>query len=71
MWDMQAFGELVRTHRKKSGLSQIELANLAGVGKTTIFDIEKARHSFHMRTIVNVCKALNLKMEMLSPLQND
>ena len=34
-------GALVKDHRKKAGLTQLELANLAGVGKTTVFDIEK------------------------------
>ena len=34
-------GALVKDHRKNAGLTQLELANLAGVGKTTVFDIEK------------------------------
>ncbi|MDI6033918.1 helix-turn-helix domain-containing protein [Flavobacterium sp. LB2P84] len=34
-------GLFIKEHRKQAGLTQLELANLAGVGKTTVFDIEK------------------------------
>jgi len=34
-------GEIVLFHRKQSGLSRDQLAVLAGVGKTVIYDIEK------------------------------
>jgi len=39
-------GALVKEHRKKAGLTQLELANLAAVGKTTVFDIEKIKKLF-------------------------
>ncbi|KAA3610525.1 MAG: XRE family transcriptional regulator [Calditrichaeota bacterium] len=64
---MNSFGETVRFHRKKCGLSQLQLANLAGIGKTTVFDIEKNRHTFQTDTIQKVCDALNLKMNVQSP----
>ena len=32
-------GLFIKEHRKKAGLTQLQLANLAGVGKTTVFDI--------------------------------
>ena len=38
-------GSMVKNHRKKAGLTQLELANLAGVGKTTVFDIEKNKET--------------------------
>ncbi|OGC19071.1 hypothetical protein A3J90_07980 [candidate division WOR-1 bacterium RIFOXYC2_FULL_37_10] len=34
-------GDIVRYHREKAGLTQLGLAELAGVGKTVIFDIAK------------------------------
>ena len=36
-------GLFIKEHRKQGGLTQLELANLAGVGKTTVFDIEKIK----------------------------
>lgn len=35
--------EMIRFHRKKSGLSQAELGFIAGLGKTVIFDVEKGK----------------------------
>ena len=32
--------QIIKFHRKKSGLSQAKLAVLSGVGKTVIFDIK-------------------------------
>lgn len=40
------FDDLAKTvifHRKKSGLNRVELALLAGVGKTVVFDIEHGK----------------------------
>ncbi|MHB9013292.1 MAG: helix-turn-helix domain-containing protein, partial [Ignavibacteriaceae bacterium] len=37
--------KIVRFHRMKSGLNQKQLADHAGVGKTTVFDIEKGKES--------------------------
>jgi DNA-binding XRE family transcriptional regulator len=35
--------EIVLFHRKKSGLTRNQLADLAGVGKTVIYDIENGK----------------------------
>jgi HTH-type transcriptional regulator / antitoxin HipB len=61
---------IVRFHRKKSGLSQVELAKTAGVGKTAIFDIEKGRKSARLSTLQKVFVALNIKVSLSSPLMD-
>jgi len=38
-------GLFIKEHRRQAGLTQLELANLAGVGKTTVFDIEKNKET--------------------------
>jgi HTH-type transcriptional regulator / antitoxin HipB len=61
-------GLLVKTHRRASGLSQLSLANLSGVGKTSVFDIEKGKPSVQLDTLLKVLQALNIKLELKSPL---
>jgi HTH-type transcriptional regulator / antitoxin HipB len=61
-------GALVKDHRKKAGLTQLELANLAGVGKTTVFDIEKNKETVRWNSLMAVLKVLNIKVEFKSPL---
>ena len=61
-------GAFIREHRKKAGLTQIELANLAGVGKTTVFDIEKNKETVRWNNLLAVLGVLNIKIEFNSPL---
>ncbi|HAU0573632.1 TPA: helix-turn-helix transcriptional regulator, partial [Legionella pneumophila] len=53
--------------RKKSGLSQQELAHLAGVGKTVIYDIEKGKESVRLNTLLKVLDVLNIQMKFETP----
>ena len=39
----EQIGKAVRYHRRCGGLSQRDLADLAGVGKTSVLDIEKGK----------------------------
>jgi y4mF family transcriptional regulator len=61
-------GEFVKEHRKQAGLTQLELANLAGVGKTTVFDIEKNKESVRWNNLSAVLKVLNIEVVFKSPL---
>ena len=61
-------GSVVRLHRKKAGLSQKQLADLAGVGKTVVFDLEKGKETVQMDTVIKILHVLNIQMEFASPL---
>lgn len=61
-------GSLIKEHRKKAGLTQLELANLAGIGKTTVFDIEKNKETVRWNNLLAVLGVLNIKIEFKSPL---
>ena len=58
---------IVRRHRRLSGLSQSQLARLAGVGKTVIFDIEHGKESVQFDTLKKVLAALNIQFILQSP----
>ena len=60
--------DIVRQHRRLSGLSQSELAKLAGVGKTVIFDIEHGKESVQFDTLKKVLRALNIRVILKSPI---
>ncbi|MBR9855953.1 MAG: helix-turn-helix transcriptional regulator [Algicola sp.] len=65
---MVDLGLLVKSHRKKAGLTQFELANLADIGKTTVFDIEKNKETVRWSNILAVLRVLNIEVEFKSPL---
>jgi len=58
----------IRFHRRRSGLSQRALADLAGIGKTSVFDIEKGKPTVRLATIMAVLRVLNIKLALSSPL---
>jgi len=59
---------IVKLHRKQSGLTQKALAELAGVGKTVIYDIEKGKETVQWDTVNKVLAVLNVKIKFESPL---
>lgn len=70
-FNTMALAQLVNGCRKQSGLTQIELAQLAGVGKTTIYDIEKGKVSIRFDTLCKVLEVLNIHIEFKTPLPFD
>lgn len=58
---------IIRRHRRLSGLTQAELARLAGVGKTVMYDIEHGKETVQFDTIKRVLAALNIKLVLQSP----
>jgi y4mF family transcriptional regulator len=64
----QEIAQLIVHHRKVAGLSQLQLAELAGVGKTVIFDIEHGKPSVRLDTLLKVLHALNIQIHFRSPL---
>lgn len=66
--DPKNISKMIRFHRKKSGMSQEELALLAGLGKTVIFDLEKGKMTVRLETLLKVLHALNIRIDFQSPL---
>lgn len=62
-------GEVIRFHRRQAELSQLELAKIAGVGKTVVFDLEKGKTSVRLSTLLKVLRALNIRLDWTSPLK--
>ena len=60
--------KIIHSHRKASGLSQLGLARMAGVGKTVVFDIEKGKATVRLDTLLRVLDVLNIQIEFLTPL---
>ena len=66
--NFQEIADIVLFHRKKAELSRNELADLAGVGKTVVFDIEHGKATVQYQSLAKVLQTLNVKMTLQSPL---
>jgi DNA-binding XRE family transcriptional regulator len=65
---MNSLPELVKIHRRKAALTQAQLAKLAGVGKTAVWDIENGKESVQWDTLQKIFRVLNITVEWRSPL---
>ena len=74
VWDdsrmeYEVLGQLIKL-RKERGLSQAELAKMAGSNQQIISRVEKHEHSPTLKTICNFVKALNAEIRIV-PLTED
>ena len=71
MEQTQDLAQIIRLHRRAAKLSRVQLAELAGVGKTVIYDIEKGKESVQLDTLQKILKVLNIRIILKSPLMDN
>lgn len=59
------FGNLIRTSRKKAGLTQIALAAASGVGERFVREVEKGKPSCQLNKALLLAQMLGIKFEAL------
>jgi y4mF family transcriptional regulator len=59
--------KLIREHRKARYLTQADLAREAGVGKTVIFDIEHAKPTVQLDTVLKILSVLGISLSLRPP----
>lgn len=60
--------KLIAYHRTRSGLTQQELATLAGVGKNLIYELEKGKQTVRLENLLKVLRVLNIEIDFSGPL---
>ena len=60
--DMQQIARIVRATRKGQGLTQAELASIAGVGARFIVELEKAKPTLSIEKVLHVFNALGIEL---------
>ncbi|MFO0373760.1 MAG: helix-turn-helix domain-containing protein [Alphaproteobacteria bacterium] len=59
---------VLRTLRKKAGLSQEALAQVTGLSRTAIQSLERGQETVQVNTLFAVLRALNITMNLSHPL---
>ena len=59
---------IILLHRKKSGLTREKLATLAGISRSSIFDLEHEKKTIQLDTLLKVLSVLNISIDLSSPL---
>lgn len=70
MLNPDILSKAIKKHRKAAGLSQLQLAEMAGVGKTVVFDLEKGKETIQLDTLRKILIVLNIKVVLQSHLMN-
>jgi len=63
--------EIIRYHRKRSGLTQIQLAELADVGKNLVYELESGKKSIRLYNLIKILQVLNIDLDFSSPLRDN
>lgn len=68
---MESLGKVVRAQRRRIPLTQQELADLAGVSRTSIQRIEDGIETTEFSTLLKVLKVLNIAFDLRGDLPED
>jgi len=66
--DAKEFGKLIREARKKTRLTQAQLAAASGIGERFIRELEKGKPSCQIEKALFVAQMLGIKFEASLPL---
>ena len=61
----EIFAKNLRENRRKCGFSQEKLAELAGLHRTYISDLERGQRNPTLTTLVKIAQALSMTVSML------
>jgi len=61
--------DIILFHRRQSGLTQQALAELAGVGKNLVYELESGKEGVRMENLLKVLRVLNIDLDFNSPLR--
>ena len=62
---MVAFGKRVREVRKAKGISQEKLAEMAGIDRSYMGNIERGEKNITLKKIYEICDALQIDIKLL------
>lgn len=62
---LELFGNSIRTHRKRKGLSQEKLALECGLDRTYLGSVERGERNISLLNIAKIARALGIKLSKL------
>jgi len=63
-------GKLIQSERKRQGLTQFQLAAMAGTGIRLISDIENGKGTVQIQKLLTIIQTLGLGVFIFSPYEN-
>ena len=63
-------GQLIKSERKRQGVTQMQLAGIAGTGIRFISDLENGKGTIQVQKLLKVLQTLGLGLFIFSPWDN-
>jgi len=63
-------GKFVQSERKRQGLTQLQLAGMAGTGIRLVSDLENGKGTIQVQKLLKVVQTLGLGLFIFSPYEN-
>ena len=67
MMTTREIGELVTATRKSQGATQLDLAQMAGVGRRFVVELEAGKESLHIGKVLRVLETLGVDLRLEEP----
>ena len=68
---IEEIGRFVQSERKRQGLTQTQLAGLAGTGIRFVSDLENGKGTIQVQKLLSVVQTLGLGLFIFSPYENE
>ena len=68
---IEEIGRLVQAERKRQGVTQLQLAGIAGTGIRFISDLENGKGTIQVQKLLKVIQTLGLGVFIFSPWDNN
>jgi len=68
---IEEIGKLVQTERKRQGMTQLQLAGLAGTGIRFVSDLENGKGTVQVQKLLAVVQTLGLGVFIFNPYENE
>ncbi len=66
----EAFGQLVKSHRKAKNLSQQQLSEMIGISRGTVINIELGKFAVQFHTALDVAAALGISLHKIEEVRS-
>lgn len=70
VWDFGTIGNKLYEIRKRSGMTQAEVAEAAGLSDRTYADIERGSVNMRIETLLKICQALSITPNDILTVEN-
>ncbi len=67
MKTIREIGEFVAATRKSQGATQLDLAQMAGVGRRCVVELEAGKESLHIGKVLRVLETLGVGLRLEEP----